>query len=131
MKIRQKLSKIAVATLTLFSLSSAAHAEFCSKYQQTHSNAGQCDNCYVTIKSLPSQQLYSATGSNGWYSELNWVEGDSSVATGGGLWAGAPKSDFFEMDLEQQGSELFMTMQLYKNNQRDILVKARFRCVQP
>jgi hypothetical protein len=131
MRILHSSLKLAFASVALLALSNTAQAEFCSKYKQTHSNAGQCDNCYVTIKSLPSQQLYSATGSNGWHSELNWVEGDSSVATGGGLWVGAPESEFFQMDLEQQGSELFMTMQMYKNKQRDILVKARLRCIKP
>jgi hypothetical protein len=131
MRILHSSLKLAFTSVALLALSNAAQAEFCSKYQQTHSNAGQCDNCYVTIGSLPSKQLYSVTGSNGWYAEMHWVEGDSSVASGGGLWVGAPESDFFEMDLEQQGSEMFMTMQMYKNKQRDILVKARFRCVQP
>lgn len=130
MRFRQLFYGFAVASVSFLAVSGAAHAEFCKKYKQTHSNAGQCDNCFVTINAHPQMQVYSAIGSNGWYVELGWVEGDSSVASGVGSWTGAPKSDFFEMDLEQQGDTMNMVMQMYKNKQPDLLVKARFRCVQ-
>lgn len=122
--------KFAVASLALLTLSSAAQAEFCSKYQQTQSNAGHCNNCFVTIRSFPGQQAYTAHSNNGWYAEMNWVEGDSSVASGGGLWKGAPKGEGFNIDLEQQGPTLRMTMQMYKNSQMGQVIRAQFRCVQ-
>ncbi|MEP1930388.1 MAG: hypothetical protein ABJJ37_03825 [Roseibium sp.] len=65
MKILQSSLKIIVASGALITLSGAAQAEFCRKYQQTHSNAEQCNNCLITIKSAPSHQIYSATSNNG------------------------------------------------------------------
>jgi hypothetical protein len=129
MSIRQSISKIAISTVALIALSSVAQAEFCKKYQQTHSNAGQCNNCFITIRSLPSHQVYSAQSNNGWYAEMNWVEGDSSVASGGGHWLQGPKDEKFQIDMEQQGSTLRMTMQMYKNNKRGHVIRAQFRCV--
>ncbi len=127
--------KLSIFTATLVtalaSFSNTAQAEFCKKYKQTSSNAGQCNNCFVTIKSEPSHQLYGAIGSNGWYAETHWVEGDNSIASGGGFWRGAPKNEKFEIDLEQQGSTLRMTMQMYKGSRRGALIKAKFVCVQP
>lgn len=35
---------------------------------------------------FPQEQAYSVHASNGWQDELNYVEGDSSVATAGGTW---------------------------------------------
>ncbi|MEP2762300.1 MAG: hypothetical protein ABJP66_24870 [Hyphomicrobiales bacterium] len=130
MKILQSSLKIIIASVALIALSGAAQAEFCRKYQQTQSNAGHCNNCFITIKSDPSHQIYSATSNNGWYAEMNWVEGDSSVAFGGGHWLNGPKDEKFEIDMEQQGPTLRMTMQMYKNQKRGHVIRAQFRCVQ-
>lgn len=85
MNIRQACLKVAVASVALFTFSGGVQAEFCKKYKQTSSNAGQCNNCFVSIKSNPKHQVYGALGNNGWWAEMNWVEGDSSVASGGAM----------------------------------------------
>ncbi|WP_323769026.1 hypothetical protein, partial [Marinovum sp.] len=91
--------------------------------------AGACANCFVLIRSFPEKQVYAVTGTNGWYAELFWVEGDDSVATGGGKWkaelGGAP----FDLDLVQQGSELSMVMNDDPKRQQPPIT-AKFRCVQ-
>ncbi|HAT87015.1 MAG TPA: hypothetical protein DCS30_14345 [Rhizobiales bacterium] len=128
---RTKLSIFAATmVMAMASLSSTAQAEFCKKYKQTSSNAGQCNNCFVTIKSLRQIQAYGVKASNGWFAELQWVDGDSSVATGWGRWAGSKTTEGFELDLEQQGSTLRMTMQLVENRKRGQVVRAKFKCVQ-
>jgi len=128
-KFRQFSLKIIVISASLLALTQAAQAGFCQKYRQTRSNAGACANCFVLIRSFPEKQVYAVTGTNGWYAELFWVEGDDSVATGGGKWkaelGGAP----FDLDLVQQGSELSMVMNDDPKRQQPPIT-AKFRCVQ-
>lgn len=129
MAFRQFGLKIIAVSAALIAFSGTAQAGFCQKYQQTRSNAGACANCFVLVRSLHEKQAYAVTGTNGWYAELFWVEGDDSVATGGGKWkaelGGAP----FDLDLVQQGSELSMVMNDDPNRQRPPIA-AKFRCVQ-
>ncbi|MCK7615521.1 hypothetical protein [Roseibium sediminicola] len=133
MSIRQSISKIAISTVALIALSSVAQAEFCSKYQQTHSNAGQCNNCFLNISSIANGHYYTVLASNGWSAELRSTHGDTSVASGVGKWRAdvghAYAGTKFTIDLEQQGSQLSMMMDGNANGQRQI-IRARFRCIQ-
>ncbi|MEP3436688.1 MAG: hypothetical protein ABJN75_07900 [Hoeflea sp.] len=128
-KFRQFGLKIIAASAALIALSGTAQAGFCQKYKQTRSNAGACANCFVLIRSFPEKQLYAVTGTNGWYAELVWVEGDDSVATGAGKWRDELGGTPFELDLVQQGSELSMVMNDDPKRQQPPIT-AKFRCVQ-
>ena len=112
-------------------LSVGAQAGFCSNYQQTWSNAGQCADCQLNIKTWAGEQAYSVFASNGWQAELNYVGGDSSVASGGGTWRNglghAYSGKNFDMDLSQQGQTLSMIMSTVINGQQQI-IRAKFRC---
>ncbi|MEL7048288.1 MAG: hypothetical protein AAFO75_04870 [Pseudomonadota bacterium] len=113
-------------------VSSGAQAGFCSTYQQTWSNAGQCPTCQLNIKHWPGEQAYTVFANNGWQAELNYVEGDSSVATGGGTWqkglGHAYSGKNFDMDLSQQGQQLSMIMSTMVNGQQQV-IRAEFRCM--
>jgi hypothetical protein len=133
MSFRQTCLKIAIALAATVSLSGAAQAEFCSRYKQTWSNAGQCNNCFLRISSLAKGHYYTITASNGWGAEARSTHGDTSLASGVGSWRSDVGHAFagtrFDIDFEQQGSQLSMVMDGNVNGQRQI-IRARFQCIQ-
>lgn len=125
-RLRMGLAAIAIPILSL-----EANAGFCSHYDQTWSNAGPCSHCQLSVKVYAESQLYVVHASNGWMAELTFVDGDSSVATGGGTWRDdlphAYAGKDFDIDLTQQGNELSMIMSTEIDGQRQI-VDAKFAC---
>ena len=107
----------------LFALStSAAQAEwlgFCGMYQQVWSNAGACPACSLIVADNPELQFYFVEANNGWTAELNWVEGDESVATGEGQWGdvgGAYGNQRFDIDLYRDRAILTMDMTMHDSS---------------
>lgn len=134
MSFRQYLLKFAVASIAVFTLSNAAQAKFCKKYKQVQSNAGACGNCFIDVSSIGGKgHYYAIVASNGWIAEARSTHGDTSLASGTGKWKSNVGHAFagtkFEIDLEQQGSQLSMTMDGNVNGQRQI-IRAKFQCIQ-
>ena len=126
-----KLKVTLTSALVIFALSGSANAGFCGSYVQTSSNAGDCPTCTLIIADNPEIQKYFVTSNNGWEAELLWTHGDDSTAAGSGRWndnvGHALAGRGFEIDMNQQGRTLNMTMSMPRNNSAPI--QATFKCL--
>lgn len=123
------LTLMVTFALALIGLSNHANAGFCGNYVQTSSNAGDCDNCRLLIADNPKIQKYFVTANNGWEAELSWTHGDDSTAIGSGRWksnvGGALGGRQFDIDMNQQGRDLHLTMSLPGSGP----IRATFLCL--
>lgn len=122
-----------VGALLLLASTSAGQAGFCGNYVQTWSNAGTCKTCKLQIADNPEIQKYFVEANNGWSAELEFVEGDASVATGSGRWknvGGAYSGKRVSIDMNQQDLTLRMTMSVTDGSVPGA-VKATYRCTDP
>ncbi|MEQ8824315.1 MAG: hypothetical protein RIC14_08065 [Filomicrobium sp.] len=131
MRLHKISASVLAACICFVAFTNSAQATFCRSYEQTSSNAGDCPDCQLSIMNFPQEQAYAVHASNGWQAELNYVEGDSSVATGGGRWRkGLPHAYAgrdFDLDLTQQGKTLSMVMSTIIDGHRQV-IRAEFRC---
>ncbi len=110
-----------------------AQAGFCGNYVQTWSNAGTCKSCKLLIADNPKIQKYFVEANNGWSAELDFVEGDASVAAGSGRWknvGGAYGGKQVTIDMNQQGLTLRMTMSVTDGSVAGV-IEATYRCTDP
>lgn len=127
-------SKVAAAGAFFMLVSAtAAQAGFCGNYVQTWSNAGACKTCKLQIADNPEIQKYFVEANNGWSAELEFTEGDSSVAHGSGRWkkvGGVYSGKRVFVDMNQQGLTLRMTMSVADGSVPGV-VRATYRCTDP
>ena len=125
--------RTAAGIFLLLTSATAGQASFCGNYIQTWSNAGQCKTCKLQIADNPEIQKYFVEANNGWSAELEFVEGDASVAAGNGRWknVGGPYSGKpITIDMNQQGSTLNLTMSVSDGSVQGV-IKATYRCTDP
>lgn len=121
---------LTACAVTPATASSPAWLGFCSMAQQVSSNAGDCPTCRLMIADNPETQMYFIEANNGWSAELFFVEGDESVAAGSGAWGrvgGAYERAAFDIDVNRQGDQLFLTMT--HHNRSLGTVRASFVCL--
>lgn len=118
------IGRLLAFSVVLIGSHNLAQAGFCGNYIQTSSNAGQCNNCRLSIADNPKIQKYFVTANNGWRAQLNWNHGDDSTASGSGNWNNGQR---FTIDLSQQGRRLNLIM----SNPGSGPIRASFNCLDP